>query len=417
VAGAGDVNGDGFPDIVVGAPGVTQQTPVFHVGEVYVYLGSASGPATSPSTTLFHSGFVKSGFGNSVAGAGDVNGDGYDDIIVGDPGYQGFGSVTIYFGSPSGTSTTEGWRVISTQDTSYGASFGTFVAGAGDVNADGYADVLVADPFHNSNQLIGNGAVYLYLGGPGGPATTPDWTVIGAQEGSTMGYPAAFAGDVNGDGYDEIIVSELRYIVNNAISATGRVLVYLGSPTGPAVTPNWIVEASKCCNFGSSVASAGDVNADGYDDIIIGQSGFSNSPVGRSKQLGRAQVYLGSASGLPDRASWTVQGPQDQASFGDQVSSAGDLNGDGFDDVIVSAPHLTDGQFQEGRVIAYLGSSAGLSTTVASFVDGNQDYLFFGFRIGPAGDVNGDGRADIIVGTEGPGGVFHGHAWIYPGTN
>ena len=403
VASAGDVNGDGFPDVVVSAPGIP-------VGEVYVYFGSAGGLATTPSVTF-------SGFGVSVAGAGDVNGDGYDDVLVGDiGGANGLGIAALYLGSPSGTATTPAWQVVGTQG--YGSlgapgHFAVVVAGAGDVNGDGYADILISDPFHDSDGLTDNGAVYLYLGSPTGPSSTPDWTFSGAKSGSNLSDPVAAAGDVNGDGYADVIVSERGY---EAGQTSGRVLVFHGASSGLHTAPDWIMNSKKCCIFGSGVASAGDVNGDGFDDVIIGQNQYNNGAHGATLTEGRAFIFLGSSRGLSKMAATTLSGDQVGSFFGDVVSPAGDVNADGFDDVLVLEPSHTGG----GRVFAYLGSARGVSTTPAWFVDATDPGSSIIRAIATAGDVNGDGHADVIVGDPDYAdsiGSSAGRALIYPGTN
>ena len=421
VASAGDVNGDGLSDVVVGAPGLNAlYVPVPHVGEVYVYLGSANGPSTTPAATIYRSEYENSGFGYSVAGAGDVNGDGYSDIIVGDLDYHGVGAAAIYFGSPGGTSTTPGWLVSGTQglgSNGGSAGFGTVVAGAGDVNGDGFDDVLVADPQHDTRPRVDNGAVYLYLGGPGGPSTNPDWTFTGVKSASSLGYPLAGAGDVNGDGYADIVVSEPGFSTGS--SALGRVLVFLGSPSGLRDKPDWTMSDASCCAFGSAVASAGDVNGDGYADVIIGQSQFKPDRFAPSTSaVGRAYVFLGSKNGLSKSADWIVTGTQTVTYFGGAAASAGDVNADGYADVMVGAPTYSDDQSAEGRVFVYLGSGAGLSTLPVWFADGDQAGAGFGSALASAGDVNGDGHSDIVIGAlgyTGPAGPNAGRAVIYAG--
>src|SRR6266568_8640711 len=147
--------------------------------------------------------------------------------------------------------------------------------------------------------------------------------------------------------------------------------------------------------FGWSVGTAGDVNGDGYDDAIVGAYQYSN---GQTDE-GRAFVYYGSASGLSLTANWTAEGDQANAYFGTSVGTAGDVNGDGFDDVIVGAPDYTIGQTGEGRAYVYLGGADGLSLTPVWTAEGDQTYGHFGGSVGTAGDVNGDGFDDIIVGS------------------
>jgi hypothetical protein len=168
------------------------------------------------------------------------------------------------------------------------------------------------------------------------------------------------------------------------------------------------------------VASAGDVNADGYSDVIVGAYGYDN---GQSNE-GGAFVYLGSASGLSASARWTGESDQADADFGYRVASAGDVNGDGYSDVIVGADSYDNGQSQEGRAFVYLGSASGLLPTAAWTAESDQAGAFFGCSVASAGDVNADGYSDVIAGAcwfnhdqngEGRTFVYYGNGEAGPG--
>jgi hypothetical protein len=163
------------------------------------------------------------------------------------------------------------------------------------------------------------------------------------------------------------------------------------------------------------VNTAGDVNGDGYDDVIVGSWAYSNDQVG----VGRAYAYDGSNSGLSTTADWIVEGDQQDALFAVDVGTAGDVNGDGYGDVIVGAANYSNGQLDEGRAFAYYGSSSGLSPTATWTAESDQAGASFGWSAGTAGDVNGDGYAEVIVGAfllhhpetrEGGAVVFRGRA-------
>jgi hypothetical protein len=141
--------------------------------------------------------------------------------------------------------------------------------------------------------------------------------------------------------------------------ARGRGVVYLGSASGLSTAAAWTAESDQAnAQFGRFVASAGDVNGDGYGDVIVGAPFFDN---GQTDE-GRTFVYLGSASGLSMAAAWTAESDQTTALFGSSVASAGDVNGDGYGDVIVAARLFDNGQTDEGRAFMYFGSASGLST-------------------------------------------------------
>ena len=146
--------------------------------------------------------------------------------------------------------------------------------------------------------------------------------------------------------------------------------------------------------FGRSVGTAGDVNGDGFADIIVGAEQYDN---GQTDE-GRVYVFLGSKTGLNSTADWTAESDQAEALFGKLVRTAGDVNGDGYADVIVGAPFFDGGQTDEGRAYLYLGSAMGLNATADWTAEGNQTEARFGTSAGTAGDVNGDGYSDVIIG-------------------
>jgi hypothetical protein len=235
------------------------------------------------------------------------------------------------------------------------------------------------------------------------------WHSIGEAGDDYFGYAVASAGDVNGDGYDDIVVG--AYQNDDGGSDAGKAYVYLGSASGLSATAPWIVTGEAGDDyFGYAVASAGDVNGDGYDDVIVGAHGNNDG----GNDIGKAYVYLGSASGLSTTASWTATGEVAYDYFGSFVASVGDVNGDGYDDVIVSANGGDDGSFvasvgdvngdgyddvivsanggdDAGKAYVYLGSASGLSTTASWTATGEAAYDHFGKSVASAGDVNGDG--------------------------
>ncbi len=198
---------------------------------------------------------------------------------------------------------------------------------------------------------------------------------------------------MNGDGFSDIIVGAYSY--DNGVTDEGRAYVYLGSPSGPAITPAWMDEGNQAfANFGWSVNTAGDVNGDGYADVIVGAWLYDN---GLNDQ-GRAYVYLGTPSGLGTSPAWIADGDQANAGFGWWVNTAGDVNRDGYSDVMIAATRYSNGQQSEGRVFVYLGSATGLEPSPAWMVEADQADAELGRSLGAAGDVNGDGFGDVIAG-------------------
>ncbi|MCX5801506.1 MAG: FG-GAP-like repeat-containing protein [Candidatus Eisenbacteria bacterium] len=345
-------------------------------------------------------------FGFSVGTAGDVNGDGYSDVIVGAPNYANGqtneGRAYVYHGSAGGLAATAAWTAESDQAS---ADFGHSVGTAGDVNGDGYSDVIVG-AYEYSNGQTREGRAYVYYGSAGGLAATAAWTAESDQANACFGYSVGTAGDVNGDGYSDVIVGAPYYAAGQP--NYGRAFVYLGSAGGLAVSAGWTAVSGG--SFGYSVGTAGDVNGDGYSDVIVGAYEYSN---GQAYE-GCAFVYLGSAGGLAVSAGWTAESDQAGAYFGRSVGTAGDVNGDGYSDVIVGAYAY---EYSNGQAYVYHGSAGGLAATAGWIAQSDQASADFGRSVGTAGDVNGDGYSDVIVGapSHSNGQTGEGRAYVYYG--
>jgi hypothetical protein len=383
VGTAGDVNGDGFADVIMGA--YLYDNGQNNEGRAFVYLGSAAGPQAAPAWTAENNEPLSS-FGFSVATAGDVNGDGYDDVIVGatrhDNPQEEEGGAWLYLGSATGLLTTPAWTAESNLEYS---RFGNSVGTAGDVNGDGYADVIVGARFFGEAQSE-QGKAYVYYGSSSGLSPVANWSVQGTQNGQQFASSVQAAGDVNGDGYDDVVVGS---------SGTNAAYVFHGSATGLSTTAAWTTQiAQAIAQFGSSVGTAGDVNGDGYSDVIVGALLFDN---GQTDE-GKAFLYHGSPLGLAATPAWTAEGDQAGALFGTSLGTAGDVNRDGYADVIVGAPLYDNVESAEGRAFVYLGSTSGLATAPTWTAESDQIAANLGRSVAGAGDVNGDGYADVIVG-------------------
>lgn len=391
VSDAGDVNGDGYSDLIVGAYNYTNGQS--SEGAAYIYLGLASGINATPQVIL-ESNQASANYGRSVAGVGDINNDGYDDIAVGaynyDNGQTNEGRVYVYLGSVSGVSITP---VATLEVNQAQCNFGVSVAAAGDVNNDGFDDVIIG-AYNYDNGSTNEGRAYVYHGNATGLNTTPVSIMESNSAQAYFGWSVGGGMDVNGDGYDDVIVG--AYNQSNGQSNEGLTYVFHGSASGINTTPAATREINQANAFyGESVSSAGDVNNDGYDDVIVGAYLYDN---GQTTE-GAAFIYHGSAAGISAAPVTSLEANITFAYFGYAVDNAGDVNGDGFDDVVVGAYLFEHAQVDEGRAFVFPGSASGISTTPDAVLERNEVSAQYGYAVCGAGDVNNDGIADIAIGS------------------
>ncbi len=391
VSNAGDVNGDGYADIIIGAieyPGETA------VGNAYIYFG---GPTIDYVPDLILSGEAdEDEFGWCVSFAGDMNGDGFDDVVVSavanDSGGTNSGRVYIFFGGSPMNNVAD---VILTGE-SADDLFGRWVSYSGDVNGDGYSDVIVSAPY-NDEAGTDAGKAYIYFGGSV-VDNIPDLSFYGETAGDNFGLKASTAGDINGDGFGDVIISSP---FNN--SETGKVYIYFGSSSMDNIADLEITGILAGDSFGSAATMAGDVNGDGYSDIIIGAAGAASLK-------GEVYIYFG-GSPMDDIVDVTFSGETSGDSFGLTVALAGDVNGDGFDDVIVgSLSHAS----LTGRAYIFFGGI--VPDNIPDIItSGEATGDRFGCSVSTAGDINGDGYCEFLVGAYGndANGTDAGKAYLY----
>ena len=355
-------------------------------------------PLTTSATWSFEGDQADPRLGYSVATAGDVNGDGFSDVIVGSPGYDNGqldeGKVFVFCGSPTGLPSAPTWTAEGNREL---AGLGFSVATAGDVNGDGYSEILVGAPDYSAF-VDEAGAAFLWYGahfglGPPGTPDNADWKLYPRAPGEMFGYSVASGGDVNGDGCAEILIGVPGADVPHPNN--GRVDVYWGGRDGITAPARQVYVAAYGAEMGHCVAPAGDVNGDGYGDILTSSPNYSSS--------GAALVFYGPGLSTELGQVWAAFGPHAGSGFGSSAGTAGDVNGDGYADVIAGALGFENDKTDEGAAYVYLGGPTGLAATAAWSAEGDQVGARMGASVGTAGDVDGDGYADIAVGTPGWG--------------
>jgi len=418
VSSAGDLNGDGYSDVVVGAPADNSAPGSTIPGAAYVYYGSATGIGAAPNVSL-SSGVagLADNFGLGVDGAGDVNGDGYGDLIVGasswnnNAGTPNEGAVFVYHGSATGISTVPSAVLETNTSASY---MGSSVAGLGDINGDGYSDIA-AGGWLASYPSTSEGAVWVFLGSATGLNPVFRHRLEQNFGSAQFGFSVAGAGDVNGDGFNDMVVGAHKIRIPTAAPAiTGGIYIYRGSANAfgaglnPGASQTFTTTAYSTRNSWS-VSSAGDVNGDGYSDVVV--SDWQDN-IGGELFEGVAFVYHGSAAGVITVPATILEGGTTNLYYGMSASTAGDVNGDGYSDVLIGCTQFTNGQSNEGAAFLHLGSPTGLNSSAFIRYEPNVANAGMGEWVGTAGDVNGDGYSDMIIGAPGTAG---GRAYIYHG--
>jgi len=437
VSSAGDVNGDGLEDLIIGAPGA-DPNGVQAAGKAYVVFGKASKvPVELSDVASGIGGFVMNSVvagefaGLSVAGAGDINGDGLADVLV----YSDrncctnrVSAVYVVFGKTDTSAVELNASSLQNKKLGFGISgFGASenvgnVAAAGDVNGDGLADLIAETPsffyYHRP------GAAYVVFGktdsapvsinnitaGQGGFAIKPN---------GNIGERVAGAGDVNGDGLADLILGEeydqygtvyesYSYVVFGKTDTNAVDLREVATGAGGGFV---IIGASNSSDgSGFRVAGAGDVNGDGLADLLIGAIAVTPS--------GGGYVVFGKTDPTPislddvqaGAGGFVIHG--EGGGVGWQTSPAGDVNGDGLADVFIAAAGAT-----ARRSYVVFGKTETSAVELSDVVAGNGGIAIFGEdaagfagnSISGAGDVNGDGLADLIVGDRFVGGIGRGY--------
>jgi len=382
VSGAGDVDGDGVPDVIVGAH--EPSPPDTDPGYARVFSGAGGDVLLDLVGTE-----AGAWFGVSVSDYADVNADGHADVLVGSPSRD---STGVDAGRAYVLSGLNGAELMRIDGDDAGDFLGRAVSGAGDVDGDGQPDFVVGAPGDDDNGA-GSGSARVYSAG-GALIHRFD----GDAAGDGFGYSVSGAGDVNGDGFADVIVGARQYPGGN-----GYARVFSGADGTELFT---MLGVEPDDQFGHSVSDAGDVNGDGFADVVVGAPGADPLDKGFAEP-GSVTVFAG-----PDGAVLHLIGGILDDAFGTSVTGLGDVDGDGFDDFASGTRH--------DELVLHTGSAdlfSGLTGELIYKVFGDGEDNFFGAAVSGLGDVNGDGTPDFVAGAfrEDASGEASGRAAVFSG--
>ena len=438
VSNAGDINGDGIDDFVVGAWGYESEK-----GRSYVIFGSRNTWNNSIALSSLNgtNGFKIDGENNGdragqlISAAGDINGDGIDDLLIGalvkGRSYVVFGSRNKWNSTMTltGLNGVNGFKI----DAEMGGNVGS-VSNAGDINDDGIDDLLIGSDMYGGAR----GRSYVVFGSKNGWSSvlslstlngTNGFKIDGENGGDYSSHSVSNAGDINGDGIDDLVIGAFYAAPSGKFNAGKSYVVFGSRDRWDSVialaslngTNGFKIDGENANDMsGISVSGAGDVNGDGIDDLVVGATGHG--------YVGRGYVIFGSKSvwkntlalnSLDGTNGFKIDG---EGRTGASVSNAGDINGDGIDDLIVAAPGYEN---SKGRSYVIFGSkNVWSSTLVASNlngingfkVDGENEADISGESVSNAGDINGDGISDLVIGTYRFRGVIGRSYVVFGGT-
>ncbi|PZP28337.1 MAG: hypothetical protein DI603_19425 [Roseateles depolymerans] len=356
--------------------------------------------------------------GGALSAQVDLNRDGYKDLISTAPGENHRGVVEVRYGSAKGFKQKADFRYEGAMDWAQVGSSPMAL----DVNGDGWPDLIVG-AYTYSGSVEYAGAILVFFGGPNGFSQTPSQIIEGPEANSFFGFTMRSLGDFNHDGFADLAVSS-----NTAGGTQGKIFIYTGSRAGLVVKPDSTLAYPMMSwwDFGRSF-DAGDASGDGIADIAVGSA--TSAGGGRP---GLAFIYKGSAAGYSNRPDETLVAPDyvaDTDQYGLSVSVLGDVDGDGFPEIAVSAPNYlpptsSGDTVSPGRIFVYYGSAAGFNASGRMQMIGAPDadgFAYFGEVMLGQRDFNGDGYADLLVGASmrqrGLTGTlpFPGFLWVYTG--
>jgi hypothetical protein len=378
---SGDLDGDGLTDLIIGDSGRDGGT-----GAVDIHMGRLTGLSTTADQTLTGLA-IGDGFGTAVAVIPDIDGDGSDELLVGAPGAKNStssatGSASLFFGAEPFVSPNQIWYGDDSGDL-----FGAQIRVLGDVNFDGLADWAIQSSGKPTGDSGGTGMVEVFHGAAV-PGNNSNWSRTGFGTNLEFGHSIAQIGDINGDGAMDFAIGSAGGLTD--LVGYGRVDIYLGNSSG--LVNHRVLEMNQQGTlFGYAVAGTGDLNGDGYDDIVIGE------PLNSSNSLGEGLVWFfeGGPNGTLPNPILTMAGGQANVRFGTAFAAAGDVDEDGYDDLFIARAGGAGGK---GEVLLQFGSKDSFIETTFNVWSTGVNGTRKGTILESIGDVDGDGQPEWILG-------------------
>lgn len=434
VAGAGDVNGDGYADLLIGA--YYNDKLATNAGAAYVVYGPVTGVVRLSNADVRLYGVASADyFGQAVDGGADFNGDGFDDFVIGAPSADAnsrsnSGCVYLFLGSANLSGQV---GIASAKATFCGSAasenVGMSVSLGADIDGDAKGDLLFGGPGYDSS----SGAVY-YISSTQNPSGALDLNngtsykarFTGDLTSGRLGGSVDHGGDITGDGVVDLIMGASS--LNTSYSYSGAAYVVPGGvltgSTKVGSVPGVIKLNGDCVSdyFGSRVASVGDLNHDGFDDFAVGAEG-ADSSCSSVYYRGYTYVFFGPMLSplTPGQGAISLSGTADYFYGGALARGAGDLNGDGYDDLVMGEPQNTGAYIAQGALYVWNGPLIPWSRRSSYYplYVSEQQTSYAGRMVASAGDVDGDGLKELLIGSpeynEGTS-VDAGTVWLVSGS-